>query len=127
MANIILPQVGVLGDVTDSAKFLIEQNGEINRYYVSNLEVDVPTLTELLAQGSMILSSYQYGNTLPTSATAGRAFFIPDNTLSLVYPIGAVYVSTDVTSPASLFGGTWTQGSNGSLGGFTVYIWKRTA
>ena len=26
-----------------------------------------------------------------------------------VYPVGAVYISADPTSPASLFGGTWTQ------------------
>jgi hypothetical protein len=27
----------------------------------------------------------------------------------LIYPVGAVYISTSSTSPASLFGGTWTQ------------------
>lgn len=29
------------------------------------------------------------------------------------YPVGAVYISTSSTSPASLFGGTWTQISSG--------------
>lgn len=29
--------------------------------------------------------------------------------LTTVYPVGAVYVSADSTSPASLFGGTWEQ------------------
>lgn len=31
------------------------------------------------------------------------------NILDLVYPVGAVYTSKAATSPATLFGGTWTQ------------------
>lgn len=31
------------------------------------------------------------------------------NILDLVYPVGAVYTSNSGTSPATLFGGTWTQ------------------
>lgn len=31
------------------------------------------------------------------------------NILDLVYPVGAVYTSKSATSPATLFGGTWTQ------------------
>lgn len=30
------------------------------------------------------------------------------------YPVGAIYISTVSTSPASLFGGTWTQLQNGN-------------
>lgn len=29
--------------------------------------------------------------------------------LSEVYPVGSIYMSTEPTSPASLFGGSWTQ------------------
>lgn len=81
-------------------------------------------LKNLLAAGSTILSSYQYGNTLPSDTTAGRLFYIPDDTLSLVYPIGAVYISVDVTSPASLFGSTWVQMTSTISG---CYMWKRIA
>ncbi len=31
------------------------------------------------------------------------------NWLNMVYPVGTLYMSTSSTSPASLFGGTWTQ------------------
>jgi len=33
-------------------------------------------------------------------------------TMSAVYPVGAIYISAYPTSPASLFGGTWTQLKN---------------
>ena len=32
-----------------------------------------------------------------------------------LYPVGAIYISTDSTSPASLFGGTWTALNSGNL------------
>lgn len=32
-----------------------------------------------------------------------------DGTLSAAYPVGSIYQSTDPTSPAALFGGTWEQ------------------
>ena len=34
-------------------------------------------------------------------------------TLSSVYPVGSIYISVDSTSPAQLFGGSWTAISNG--------------
>lgn len=33
--------------------------------------------------------------------------------LDLIYPVGSVYISTNDTSPASIFGGTWSQISQG--------------
>lgn len=39
--------------------------------------------------------------------TAKLNFTVP--TLSSIYPVGAIYLSTVSTSPASLFGGTWQQ------------------
>ena len=32
-----------------------------------------------------------------------------DKLFDLVYPVGSVYISTNATSPATLFGGSWTQ------------------
>ena len=42
--------------------------------------------------------------------------------LSIIYPVGAVYRSTDSTYPGTLFGGTWT-----SLSTSPYYEWERTA
>jgi len=79
-----------------------------------NGSVNVPSspgkkLKEHLAEEKMIFSSLQYGSELPDPGNPGRAFFTPDDTLDRVYPVGAIYMSVDATSPASLFGGTWEQ------------------
>lgn len=71
-------------------------------------------LANLLAAGNMVLSAYQYGDTLPEPGVAGRIFFKEDNSLQTilqaVYPVGAMYISTISTNPATLFGfGTWEQ------------------
>lgn len=44
--------------------------------------------------------------------------------LSMVYPIGAVYISGNDTNPGDLFGGTWER-MEGALD--EVFMWKRTA
>lgn len=40
MANIILPQVNILEEINETAKILVEQNGEINRFHISDLNID---------------------------------------------------------------------------------------
>lgn len=45
--------------------------------------------------------------------------------LDSVYPVGAIYLSTDGTDPGTLFGGTWTQQTNNISP--SVYMWERTA
>lgn len=61
------------------------------------------------------------------------------NWLNIVYPVGCLYISTSATSPASLFGGSWTQikdrfllaagGSYGvgSYGGETAHVHSLTS
>ena len=41
-----------------------------------------------------------------------------------IYPIGSVYMSTEIINPATLFGGIWEQIKNNNIS--TVYMWKRT-
>lgn len=39
MANIILPWVNILNEINDSATMLVEQNGEINRFNIADLDI----------------------------------------------------------------------------------------
>ena len=39
MANIILPEVNILNEINDSATMLVEQNGEINRFNIADLDI----------------------------------------------------------------------------------------
>ena len=43
---------------------------------------------------------------LPNLAAAK---FIKSELVNLIYPVGAIYISTSNTTPATLFGGTWQQ------------------
>ena len=58
------------------------------------------------------LSSSDVG-ALASGGTAINSSKLEGNTLAQIilkaYPVGAIYISTSSTSPASLFGGTWTQ------------------
>lgn len=38
-----------------------------------------------------------------------------EQVLAKIYPVGAIYMSVSPTSPASLFGGTWTQWGSGRV------------
>lgn len=49
----------------------------------------------------------EFASALPSGATQASS-----SVLTNVYPVGSVYVSMEKTSPASLFGGTWTQIEN---------------
>ena len=44
-----------------------------------------------------------------TALDSGGTIITTGNLLGKTYPVGAIYISTSSTSPASLFGGTWTQ------------------
>ena len=47
------------------------------------------------------------------------------------YPVGAIYASANSTSPASLFGGSWTQITDAAHSivqrSFNCYMWQRTS
>lgn len=70
------------------------------------------THDEYLSHPIQLQENTDYGTTLPSSPTNGRLFFQETSVTSLidlVYPVGAVYISMNQTSPQTLFGGTWTQ------------------
>lgn len=49
------------------------------------------------------------GASIAGTVTAGSLTVNGKTLLDRTYPVGAIYISTVSTSPASLFGGTWTQ------------------
>lgn len=70
------------------------------------------THDEYLSHPIQLQENTDYGTNLPSSPTNGRLFFQETSVTSLidlVYPVGAVYISMNQTSPQTLFGGTWTQ------------------
>lgn len=70
------------------------------------------THDEYLSHPIQLQETTDYGSTLPSNPTNGRLFFQETSVTSLidlVYPVGAVYISMNQTSPQTLFGGTWTQ------------------
>lgn len=67
-----------------------------------------------------------YYHQFQNSPTANRTITLPNagGTMALlttVYPVGAIYMSTSTTSPASLFGGTWEQLKGGFIYGGTSF------
>lgn len=97
-----------------------------------------------------------YSNMSQTEATTGTATsarsisakVLHNTIVDKAYPVGAVYISVNNTSPATLFGGTWEQikdvflvanGDNNdswfalksdsdiTANSLKVYMWKRTA
>ena len=67
--------------------------------------------------GNTALTSWK-ANAMVSLTFDGTAWRMNDNTsyddvrtniLNLVYPVGAIYMSVNSTSPATLFGGTWAQ------------------
>ena len=89
------------------------QNKVINAELGKKLSLSGGTMTgALTTKGIKLTSGTDYGATLPSSPAANQLFFQTAGTnfvLDNVYPVGAVYISINSTSPQTLFGGTWEQ------------------
>lgn len=80
----------------------IDANGTGNS--ISNLEVADFKAAAVVTEADTIAAN-DNDTTIPTSA-AVKAY--ADSLILSVYPVGAIYISVVSTSPATLFGGTWS-------------------
>lgn len=63
--------------------------------------------TVLCSLVGTLLTVYTYKNEPITPSIIENTIF--PTIADLIYPVGSIYMSTNSTSPATLFGGTWTQ------------------
>ena len=77
-----------------------------NKKYVDDAVANAGMSHPLILQ-----KNTDYGDTLPASPQTGQLFFkeAGASLFDLIYPVGAVYISMNNTSPATLFGGSWTK------------------
>lgn len=85
-----------------SSDLTVYLNG-MTRTYNGSKEVDLGTIYAPVTVGSS-------GQVLKTSG--GGAPYWDDPDPLVAYPVGSIYMSYNSTSPASLFGGSWTKISN---------------
>lgn len=75
----------------------------INQYYGSNTYIATKGYVDDLT--GIITDSVQAN----TDAIAALSVPTKSDIVDMIYPVGSIYMSVNSTSPASLFGGTWTQ------------------
>ena len=73
------------------------------------VDTSISTAVEEVVKNSIkSVCSVKPGNDGNVVLTAAKVGAVPaSDLLSKTYPVGAIYISTSSTSPASLFGGTW--------------------
>lgn len=70
----------------------------------------LPTAGGTMTGPLKLTKDVHYGATEPSNPTTGQMFLKEVNVAQLVYPVGAIYMSTVATNPSTLFGfGTWEQ------------------
>lgn len=68
----------------------------------------LPTAGGTMTGPLKLTKGVHYGVTEPSNPTTGQMFLKEVNVAQLVYPVGAIYMSTVKTNPSTLFGfGTW--------------------
>ncbi len=91
--------------------------GRANPNSAGQIIIDIYDTSEVDGDGMPKYCCGTYRNlsgeivTFNTNAYEFTSFY--SATLSSVYPVGSIYISVDSTSPAQLFGGSWTAISNG--------------
>lgn len=116
---ICLTSSGTAGAVTVNS---IKKEGNINVYYkcASNVlsiyiqkqeAYDSIEICNIEKGSYMANTSITWKNTTVTSLPSGYVT-VADYMIDKIYPVGSIYMSVNSTSPATLFGGTWSQLQN---------------
>ena len=126
MVKVVIPQgqynnmfilKGDSGDITTGKIVEVVEDGgytvEINGVQYSDIYTigGKCTLNEMVR---IVIPQGQYNN----------MFILKGVDFDQIYPIGSVYMSTEIINPATLFGGIWEQIKNNNIS--AVYMWKRT-
>lgn len=92
-------KIGILTGPFDYTKQAIIQIRALDKVYTTS----TPILRELIiARGIPV---YNWGDTFFRHNT--DVYFNDKKLIDLIHPVGSIYISSDPTSPATLFGGTW--------------------
>lgn len=99
MLNITKASVGQVAKIA-----AVNGNGNPTRWIAADNEGGLP-------HPLILEENTDYGDMPPASPQEGQLFFKEAGTslFDLIYPVGAVYISMNNTSPATLFGGSWTK------------------
>lgn len=88
---------------------VLDVNGT-GEYPIYTDSVNYPGKTPIASWQANSVVSFTYDGTAWRMNDVGApASNQISNLLNLIYPVGAIYLSTNSTSPAALFGGTWEQ------------------
>ena len=100
---------GKIVEVVEDGGYTVEINGvQYSDIYTIGGKC---TLNEMVR---VVIPQGQYNN----------MFILKGVDFDQIYPIGSVYMSTEIINPATLFGGIWEQIKNNNIS--AVYMWKRT-
>lgn len=109
-----------LGDLED----LTQTNYSYNLASGSVSGTKIVTVSGSVGNTALADGSVTTGKLANGSVTSGK---LDDSAKLFPYPVGAVYSSVANDNPSGSFGGTWVSAGSASIGGNTVYYWRRTA
>lgn len=108
-SNRDITTTGKIVEVVEDGGYTVEINGvQYSDIYTIGGKC---TLNEMVR---VVIPQGQYNN----------MFILKGVDFDKIYPIGSVYMSTEIINPATLFGGIWEQIKDNNIS--AVYMWKRT-
>lgn len=108
--NPFLPDENFSAKNINAKTFALIMNDQ--KYIKDQSTLQISVDTEAIANKGALIKSYVFRNNgkdyFHTAPIGSTAYPLKD-LFSLIYPVGSVYISTNLTSPDMLFSGTWVQ------------------